>query len=69
MMQMKIKTTNEPLGNKNLKTSRKLLTVMIAFGISCGFLLGPPGCKSPGGLPHPRGLSLASAVNAGNMTP
>ena len=45
------------------KSSRKsrLVAGVTGFALTCSFLAGPPGCKSPGHLPHPPGLSLAGA--------
>ena len=41
----------------------KRLAGIIGFGLCCGFLVAPPGCRhTPGHLPHPPGLSLATAL-------
>ena len=60
-MQTEFAKADQPLKQKRFTKKTKRLASMIAFGSCCGFLLGHPGCLTPGNLPRPPGLSLASA--------
>jgi hypothetical protein len=55
-----MKTNTNQSEKKNPAKKTKRLASMIAIGSCCGFLFGH-GCVTPGGLPRPPGLSMASA--------
>jgi hypothetical protein len=62
IMKTEFTKMEQPVKQKRCAQKTKRLISMIAFGTCCGFLLGHPGCATPGHLPRPPGLSMASVA-------
>ncbi|MGZ5508089.1 MAG: hypothetical protein ACXWKH_17090, partial [Limisphaerales bacterium] len=46
----------------------KRVGASVGLSLACWFLMGPSGCVSPGGLPHPPGLGAVRQQNKARVT-
>lgn len=62
IMQTKFDNTAQPLRQEPPVKKSRRLAGLIGFGLCCGLLVGPPGCRSPGRLPRLPKLTLAGVA-------
>jgi hypothetical protein len=58
----------EPSRSHHTITKPKRVGASVGLSLVCWFLMGPPGCVSPGGLPHPPGLGSVRQQNGARVT-